>query len=53
MTSERADGRTGRATETFAKESILGTCSGKNLNIQYIIEGRLFDMISKKTRAEK
>ena len=34
----QAGGRPGRVTETFAKESILGICILKKLNIVYIIE---------------
>ena len=37
-TGGRADGRPGRVTETYAKESILGICILKKLNIVYIIE---------------
>ena len=48
-----ANGRPGRVTETFAKESILGICILKNLNIVYILESRLFDIFTKKARAEK
>ena len=47
-----SDGRPGRVTETFAKESILGICILKKLNIVYIIESWLFDIFTKKTRAE-
>ena len=53
MTGGRADGRPGRVTETFAKESILGICILNKLNIVYIIESWLFDIFTKKTRAEK
>ena len=53
MTGGRTDGRPGRVTGTFAKESILGICILKNLNIVYIIESWLLDMFTKKTRAEK
>ena len=52
MTGGRADGRPGRVTETFAKESILGICILKKLKIVYIIESWLFDIFTKKTRAE-
>ena len=48
----RADGRPGRVTETFAKESILGICILKKLNIVYIIEYWLWGIFTKKTRAE-
>ena len=51
----QADGRPGRVSDTFVvqEEFILGICSWKDANIQYIIEGLLFDAISKQTGAEK
>ena len=51
-TGGRAAGRPGRVTETFAKQHIFRISIQKNLNIVYIIESWLFDIFSKKTRAE-
>ena len=50
-TGGRVAGRPGRVTETFAKESILGICILKKLNIVYIVESWLFDIFAKKARA--
>ena len=47
-----AGGRVGWL-KSIGKESILGICILKNLNIVYIIESWLFYIFTKKTRAEK
>ena len=52
----RADRRTGGRVgwlKHLRKNAFWEHVPGENTNIQYIIEGWLFDMISKKTRAEQ